>query len=104
MNTASNDGVFRCLKSFAKGSVDKEPVQSIDPKCDYYWGSGTHPDVLERLWNQIGKKLPVDSRAVVFGNPALVHPDSGIVLAFALGTEYPSDFQPKFGRINAQTA
>jgi hypothetical protein len=88
MNTAANDGVLRCLRSFAKASVDTEPVQPIDPKRDYYWGSGTHPDVLERLWNQIGKELPVDSRALVYGKPALVHPESGTVLAFALGTEY----------------
>jgi hypothetical protein len=88
MNTAANDGVFSYLRGRAKASVDEEAVRPIDPKRDYYWDSGAHPDVLERLWDQLGKGLPVDSRAFVFGTPALVHPESGIVLAFALGTEY----------------
>ena len=36
-----------------------------------------------RLWRGLGKPLPEDCRAVFFGTPALIHPVSGIVFAFA---------------------
>jgi len=88
MNSTANDGVFRCLKGRGEASRDEEPVAPIDPRHDYYWDSGAHPDVVQRLWDQLGKGSPVESRALVFGSPALVHPESGFVLAFALGTEY----------------
>ena len=63
-------------------------ILADDPSRDYYWGAGAHPEVVERLWDQLGENLPKTSRALVFGTPAHVHPDSGVVLAFALGTEY----------------
>jgi hypothetical protein len=47
---------------------------------------GTHPDLADRLWKQITVKLPVSCAWVVYGRPVLVHPDTGIVFAFAGGT------------------
>lgn len=90
MNSTANDGVFRCLKGRGEASRDEESVAPVDPKHDYYWDSGAHPDVVQRLWNQLGKGSPAESRALLFGTPALVHPESGIVLAFAWVPSTPS--------------
>jgi hypothetical protein len=49
---------------------------------------GSHPDIVEYLWDEIAPRLRVDCRAVVHGTPALVSPRRGIVFAVALGTEY----------------
>jgi hypothetical protein len=53
-----------------------------------YLGMGSHPDVVTRVWDVLGAALPEDGRAVVFGAPALVHAQRGIVLAMAFGTSY----------------
>jgi hypothetical protein len=53
-----------------------------------YLYSGSHPDVVERVWDQLGQAVDPDSRVIVCGTPALVHPGSGVILAFALGTQY----------------
>ncbi len=47
---------------------------------------GTHPDLVERLWDQLGKLLPEDCHAVVYGTPVLVRPATGIIFSFAGGT------------------
>src|SRR5687767_7983002 len=49
---------------------------------------GSHPDIVEYLWDRIAPRLRVDCRAVVHGAPALVAPQRGIVFGVALGTEY----------------
>lgn len=53
-----------------------------------YLELGCHPDVVVRVWEALGKALPVDCRAVVYGTPALVHSELGVVLALAYGTAY----------------
>jgi hypothetical protein len=85
---ATNEGVFRFLGTRREGR-GAPPVASLDAsKRNYYWDAGAHPEIVERLWDQLGKNLPPSSRALVFGTPALVHRESGVVLAFALGTAY----------------
>ena len=61
---------------------DCSPAEISDP----YYKLGTHPDLVMRLWDELGKTLPADCRRVVFGTPALVRPDSGVVFGFAGGT------------------
>jgi hypothetical protein len=86
---ATNEGVFRCLKDRPEAKRGETPLKRPDdPEKDYYYEAGAHPEVVARLWDQIGKTLPADCRALVFGTPVLAHPDSGVILAFALGTEY----------------
>src|SRR5436309_3495240 len=46
-----------------------------------YDSLGTHPDLVTFLWDRLGKAVPVDCRAIAFGTPALIHPESGIVFA-----------------------
>ena len=48
---------------------------------------GTHPEVVDRLWEDLNLALPVDARWLVFDGPALVHP-AGTILAAAMGTQY----------------
>jgi len=58
------------------------PEEIADP----YNKLGTHPDLAMRLWDELARGLPADCRRVVFGTPALVRPDSGVVFGFAGGT------------------
>jgi hypothetical protein len=50
--------------------------------------AGSHPDVVERVWDRIGARLPPEAAVRVLGTPALVHPASGVILAVAFGTSY----------------
>jgi len=88
MRETENKGVFRLLGSRLEAKSRVLPMTTPDPKRDYYLKAGSHPDVVARVWDQLGKALPGSSRALVFGTPALVHHESGTVIAFALGTEY----------------
>ena len=65
-----------------------DPILAPDQHPDPYMGAGSHPEAVERVWDDLGGALPADSRALVHGTPALVHPVAGIVLALAFGTEY----------------
>lgn len=74
MGTVANDGVFRFLAN-APATARNLPAVATpdDPSRDYYREAGAHPDIVERLWDQLGKNLPASSKALVFGTPALVH-------------------------------
>ena len=47
---------------------------------------GTHPDILERLWGELGGVLPVKCNWILYGRPVLAHPRTGIVFGFAGGS------------------
>jgi len=53
-----------------------------------YMESGAHPDIVGWLWDQLGKVLPEGSRRVAFGSPALMNPDTRVIVAIAIGTQY----------------
>lgn len=59
-----------------------------DSVRDPYYQCGAHPDIVERVWDVIGRTLPRDCRGLVVGRPALVHPVTGIVFGLAVGTQY----------------
>ena len=48
---------------------------------------GTHPLIVDRLWDELNAALPTDARWLVFDGPALVHP-AGTILAAGIGTQY----------------
>jgi hypothetical protein len=55
---------------------------------DPYMNQGCHPEVVERVWDELGKELPRDCRAQAKGKPVLAHPETDRILAFAHGTAY----------------
>jgi|SRR5688572_9758986 len=81
----SNEGVIRYLERNGPRIPDVRPPRE---KGLDYWECGSHPDVVERLWDQLGKHLPMGCRQVVLGTPALVHPGTGVVLAIAMSMQY----------------
>jgi hypothetical protein len=56
---------------------------------------GTHPDVVDWLWDTLNSALPADCRWLVFDGAALVHPTSGVILAAAIGTQYALRLLPE---------
>jgi len=64
------------------------PVGPPHGPPDPYLQLGSHPDIVQRVWDDLGGALPADCRAIVYGTPALVDPRSGVVLAMACGTAY----------------
>jgi hypothetical protein len=60
---------------------------SPDDIAQPYWSLGAHPDLLQRLWDELGRVLPEDCRWVVLGTPVLVRPRSGVIFAFGGGTQ-----------------
>src|SRR3954451_20998414 len=60
------------------------PEEGDDP----YMNLGAHPEVVQRIWDELGKSLPRDCRSVVNSTPALVHPENGTIFVVALGTGY----------------
>jgi hypothetical protein len=81
----ANRGLRRYLEARMRAGFP--PVISPDELERPYDTLGTHPDLVARLWDELGKGLPQDCRAVFFGTPALIHPASGVVFAFAVGTQ-----------------
>jgi hypothetical protein len=82
---ATNHGVLRYLgQGIDPGGVAAEPA----PRDVDTWRLGAHPDVVELLWTRLNTALPRDARYLVAGGAALVHPESGLILAAALGTQY----------------
>ena len=49
---------------------------------------GTHPDVVDWLWDTLNAALSADARWLVYDGPALVHRESAIILAVGIGTQY----------------
>ena len=80
-----NAGVLRHL---ARGWDGERIGPSVSPAdvADPYMTLGTHPDLVQRLWDELGVRLPEPCRWVVYGRPALVHPRTDLVFGFAGGT------------------
>ena len=87
----ANRGILAYLGNPARlrGSLSVAKDQrSVAPASvkDAYYRLGTHPDLVELLWDQLGAALPKDCRWIVYGTPVLVRPDSGVIFAFCGGT------------------
>jgi hypothetical protein len=55
---------------------------------DPYTRLGAHPEVVQRIWDELGGSLPRDCRSVVHSTPVLLHPENGTIFVLALGTGY----------------
>jgi hypothetical protein len=47
---------------------------------------GTHPDIIERFWNEITGSLPERCQWVVYSSPVLVCPRTGVIFGWAGGS------------------
>jgi len=84
LDRAENAGALRYL---AHGRSDAEGFFGPPPADLDRRHLGTHPTVVDRLWEELNPALPADARWLVFDGPALVHP-GGSILAAAMGTQY----------------
>jgi hypothetical protein len=84
-NHPANGGVIRwlCRESGGVASV-AAPDSAPDP---YNW-CGSHPEIVERVWDQLGHGLPPNCRVILCGTPVLVEPTTGVILAVSFGTSY----------------
>lgn len=92
LEAPENAGVLGYL-GHGRGLQDLPIGQSPD-EVDR-WHLGTHPDVVDHLWDVLNVALPDDGRCVIYGGPALVHAARGIVLAVGVGTEYALRLLPR---------
>jgi hypothetical protein len=85
LDRAENAGALRYLAHGrpADESDSGPPGEHVDRRH-----LGTHPDIVDWLWDTLNAALPVNSRWLVFDGPALVHPPSGVILAAGIGTQY----------------
>ena len=81
----ANKGILDCLRYLGrgwKGPLSCHPSETDDP----YYELGTHPDLVEVLWDKLTANIPIDTRWVIHGRPVLVHPETSTIFAFATGT------------------
>jgi hypothetical protein len=83
-----NESVLRFLEQLHRAENRGPDVRAPSDYRRDYWESGSHPDAVERVWDQLGRSLPAECRQVVLGSPALVEPVTGVLLALAFGTAY----------------
>jgi hypothetical protein len=79
----------RVLAYLRKGFDPQHPENLSAPPTVYNLernSLGTHPELADRLWRELTVTLPEPCAWVVYARPVLVHPASGIVFGFALGT------------------
>ncbi len=81
---ADNRGVLGYLSGGDPADVS---VIRPGPEVDT-WRLGAHPDIVEQLWTRLNAALSADARFLVADTAALLDPDSGLVLAVAIGTRY----------------
>jgi hypothetical protein len=87
----ANLGVLKSLQGGAgkkRKRAKASPVADPDSVSDPYFKCGSHPDVVEYVWDRLGECLPENGRCLVYGTPSLVQARAGIVLAVCYGTEY----------------
>lgn len=80
------------------------PLTTPDQVSRPYETLGAHPDLVERLWDQLAGHLPFGCRIVFYGVPALMHPSTGVVFGFATGTHTYALRLPELERAQALQA
>ncbi len=86
----------KALRYLAGGASPAEVAfRRPRPGEDPYTSLGSHPEVVEKLWDGLGAAFPGKARGIVYGTPALVSPRTGVLLAVALGTAYAIRLAPE---------
>jgi hypothetical protein len=80
----ANRTLVAYLEARDKGNRAREldPADAHDP----YYTLGTHPEIVERLWDELGGRLPAKCGWILYGRPVLVHPRTGVVFGLAGGS------------------
>jgi hypothetical protein len=81
------------LESLARRGPGRPLIERHDAVPNAYLACGCHPDVVERLWDELGKALRTDCRWLIHHTPVLVHP-KGLILAAGTGTRYALRLPP----------
>ena len=88
----ANARVLAYLAQRPRASAARTPAlpESCAPEtvADPYMRLGTHPDIVQRLWDELDAALPARCRWVAHGAPVLAHPDTGVIFGLAGGTVY----------------
>jgi|SRR5581483_6043960 len=69
---------------FVKPRTIREPPLIAPPDAEQWL---VHPEITERVWH-LGTTMPIDCRALVCGAPALLHPQTGVIFVYGVGTVY----------------
>ena len=78
----------RRLLTYLQSRNERGQDSELDPATveNPYYTLGTHPEIVERLWDELGGTLPMPCRWILYGRPVLVHPSSGVVFGYAGGS------------------
>lgn len=82
----ANRGIIAYLRGRSPRPAGAGPQAPPADITNPYYTLGTHPDLVERLWDDLGGMLPKDCRWVLYGAPVLAHHASGVVFGFAGGS------------------
>jgi hypothetical protein len=85
VNHPANAKVIRSLCQEKCGAVSIVAQDRVD---DPYYKCGSHPEIVERVWDHLGAGMTPECRYVLCGTPVLVDPNSGVIVAVAYGTAY----------------
>ncbi len=78
-----NRGVLEYLcRNQPNRTVAFEPVTGVPAPNP---AAGTHPEIIDYLWETLASGLPVECRALVCGRACLVGPGRGLIFAVPLG-------------------
>lgn len=81
-----NQGVLGYL---SRGEKSQNVMLAAPDSVPYpHMTQGSHPDIVSRVWDELGVTLPGKCQCLVYGTPAMVHDSSGIIIALCNGTQY----------------
>lgn len=70
-----NRGVLEYL---GRGAKSHQPLLGAsDSVVDAYMQQGSHPDIVQRVWDELGTILPSECRCLILGTPSLLHSHAG---------------------------
>tara|TARA_R110002073_G_scaffold123819_1_gene267631 strand:- start:27438 stop:27905 length:468 start_codon:yes stop_codon:yes gene_type:complete len=81
LDLPANAKVLEVLRGNAPKAPLETPVETADT-----WQLGTHPDLVEYLWQTLGDTLPKPCARVAYAQPVLAAPGTSTIFAFAGGT------------------
>lgn len=83
-----NHPANRKLVAYVQARNEHGHQPELDPATvnNPYYTLGTHPEIVERLWDELGGPLPMPCRWILYGRPVLVHPSTGVVFGYAGGS------------------